>query len=205
MPDLPGTLAEILALFPDQATGDISPADLRRLVVSVMERKVRLAAEGLIAETFDRRTAQGNSQMADGAVYYLGLPLMAGQVVTSIAIVVGTAGTGLTLSKVGLYDSAMNRVALSAEQGSSWQSTGVKVVALTSPYTVVASGLFYAAVIAKGTTVPSLLRSLLTTDLAGTALPGALSPHGAQTGQTDLPNPGAMGAANLRAYWMGLL
>ncbi len=164
-----------------------------------------LVARGLQAETASPNSSIGGLAIIDGTAYYIGVPLLAGTTITGAAIVVTTVGAVLTLSKVGLYDSAMNRIAISADQGTAWQSTGVQAVSFISSALISASGLYYAAVIAKGGATPALFRTGQSMNLVG-AVNAGQAPFGRQTGQTDLPNPGVLsvGGATDPIPWIGL-
>lgn len=149
-----------------------------------------LLAQGVLAETAPAVT-QG--AIVDGTIYFMGLQLYAGTQVSRISIGISTAGTGTSLSKVGLYDSAGNRLALSADQGAAWDSAGLKNIAMTSPYAVPTSGWYYVAFIAKtATTMPTPVVSIATSSV----VLGAIGPYnggttlrwGVMTGQTDLPS-----------------
>jgi hypothetical protein len=169
---------------------------------------VSLQAQAIIYETFPRSAFGNNAAMVSGTIYYFGIPLLAGDMVTNITIAVSVAGTVMTLSKVGLYDSAGNRLALSADQGTNWQSSSQKTIAMITPFVVITSGLYYVAAIAIGTTQPGLVRGS-----AGSAATGGwISPIGAgqllagiQVAQTDLVNPGTITASVLSFnYWAAI-
>ena len=165
--------------------------------------EVLLAAEGLIAEVFPRLDIVASSLGIDGTVYYMAVALLAGEVVTNISVIVNTAGVTMTLSKVGLYDSAFTRLALSADQTTAWESTGVKTIALTSPYTVLTTGLYYVAIVAKGATIPAFSRTG-TVALAAVAIGSGARPFAHQTGQTDLPATGTPAVTAPLPFWAGI-
>ncbi len=148
-------------------------------------------AQGVLAETAPPVT-QG--AIVDGTVYFMGVQLYAGSTVSRISIGISTAGNGTSLSKVGLYDAAGNRLALSADQGAAWDSAGVKNIAMTASYLVPTSAWYYVAFVAKtATTMPTPVVSIATSSV----VLGAIGPYnggttlrwGLQTGQTDLPSP----------------
>lgn len=165
---------------------------------------VRLAGLGIIAETFPQVVIAGSTIMIDGTVYWMAIPLQAGQVVTGAVIAISTGGAGVSLSKLGLYDSAINRLALTADQGAAWNSSGLKQAAFTAPYTVPVTGIYYFAMVAKtATTMPTPWRGVASgTGAAG--LTGKPAPYGTQQTQTDLPNPGTLGATSAIGYWGAL-
>ena len=90
------------------------------------------------------------------------------------------------------------RSAGSSPGGTAWATVGLHSQALSSPYTVTASGLYYAAILAiTGTTMP-LLRTMCTPSAARVGITGAAPSgglvFGSQTAQVDLPNPGTIAA-----------
>lgn len=160
-------------------------------------------AEGLKGQNFSRQSVAQQSIMIDGTAYFMGVALYPSDIITKILIVVSTAGSAVTLSKVGLYDKLGNRLAISADQGTAWQSTGLKEVSLTSPYTVLTQDAYYIAVVSKAsTTLPTLPRNGVVGQLAAAAT-GGIQPFGTLAGQTDLPTTAAIGTASALAYWVG--
>jgi hypothetical protein len=143
--------------------------------------------------------------MVDGTAYYMAVSLLAGDVVSNIHVAISTGGASLTLSKAGLYTLAGAQLAVSADQGTAWQSAGTKAAAMGTPYTVPTSGLYYAGIVSKGGTLPTLLRGFSNTlAAAATAIGSGVAPTGAQTGQTDLVDPATITAASGIAYWVGV-
>ena len=165
---------------------------------------IMLDAQGLIAQPWDRSAPGAGQIMIDGTVYFMLVPLRAGQVITNISIVCTTTSAGLTISKVGLYKTDGTRLALSADQTTSWQTAGLKTVALTAAYTVPATGAYYTAIFAKtGTSMPTVYRTAVSS-VAQTAVGTGLQPFGTQTGQTDLPSSATIGVGSGISYWTGL-
>lgn len=167
-------------------------------------RSVKLVAEGLVSENFARSLASTGSVMTDGTVYYLAVELKAGDLVTNCHVIVSSAGATVTLSKLGLYDKSLARLALSADQGTAWESTGLKTAAMGTPYRVLVDDLYYVAAISKATgTLPTLLRN--TAQALGSPVVGSgVRDYGNQTGQTDLPSPGTIGGSAPIGYWVGV-
>jgi hypothetical protein len=158
-------------------------------------------AQGLISQNFDRQAGGGSgSIMVDGTAYFLSVGLRANDVVSNVSIIVSTAGATLTLSKVGLYNKAGTRLAVSADQGAGWETTGLKTVALASSYTVPADDGYYLAIVSKGTTLPTLLRGAANANGA-TALGTGMRAYAMQTGQTDLPASATFAATAPIAFW----
>lgn len=113
------------------------------------------AALGAIAWTVDPEVAtyaatQANTHL--GAVY-----LAKNQMITSLAVPVTVAGSGLTLGILAIYDANFNLVAQTSNSPAVFESTGWKTLALTSQYQVPTSGLYYLASGWLGTTLPTVL------------------------------------------------
>lgn len=169
--------------------------------------QLALTAQGMIAETFQPHPGLANRSATDGTIFFVLLGLRAGDVIANVHLVVGAAGTGAgsTLAKVGLYNTSGTRLAVSADLGNAWESTGMKTHALSAAYTVTADGGYYVAAIAKNsTTVPSFRggSSGAINDLAAVGS-GSIA-AGTQAGQTDLPASATIGAANAVAMWFGV-
>jgi hypothetical protein len=161
--------------------------------------------QGLMGQNFDRQVGQGGVIAIDGTVYFMLVPLRAGDVVSSISVHVTTIGVTPTVSKVGLYSKLGNLVASSAELGAVWTTAaGTKTSVFTTPFTVPADDVYYAAVVCKAATLPTLLRGSNST--AFSAVGNGAVPIGVQTGQTDLPASATItfGSGAPFAFWIGL-
>lgn len=163
------------------------------------------SANGYFAETIDRKVISGAAAAVDGTVYLTAVGLQAGEVVSAIAANIGTAGSGLTLSKLGLYDKSGNRLATSADQGSAWTAVGLAEAAMIVPYTAPTTDVYYGAFIAKASGLPTVV------SLAGASQSFTRASSfplcAIMTAQTDLPsvvtftiNPATVLA---KILWMG--
>jgi hypothetical protein len=146
------------------------------------------AALGAKAWTVDPEVAtfaatQANTHL--GAVY-----LAKNQIITSLSVPVTVAGAGLTLGILAIYDENYNLVAQTPNLPTAFQSTGWKTVALSTPYTVPASGLYYLASGWLGTTLPTVLNIQHISSLSQ-GFPGGKprGVHAAVPTGTSLPNP----------------
>lgn len=150
---------------------------------SIMRR-----AQGIISESFPRTAFGNQSTNTTATVYYVGIPLLTGDVISSLVVAVGIVGSGLTLAKVGLYTPAGVLVASSADISGQLTSLGQKVGTFTTPYTVTASGLYYAAVVQVGTTPAALVRGSTASAATGWITPPGAGQllYGTQAG-ADLP------------------
>jgi hypothetical protein len=156
-------------------------------------------AQGILAETSSRVLAQGSSGLTSGTAFFTGIPLRAGTRVSNISIGMNIAGAAITLSKLALHTKAGILRAVSADQGTGWHSTGIKTAAMTTPYVIPVSDMYYVTLLAVYTsTQPFVLRAAtfsagLTYDLAVGS--GAL-PTGIQTAQADMPSPATIVASS---------
>lgn len=98
------------------------------------------------------------SPLATGVLTLVAIPLYAGDIVTNITFKSHTTAAGTpTHWWFALYDGSYNLLGQTADQTSTaWGTFTAKTLALTSAYTVTASGIYYAAIMVAATTVPSL-------------------------------------------------
>lgn len=164
--------------------------------------EILLQAQGWVSQNFDRALATQNPILIDGTIYFQLVPLRAGDIVSTISIIVQTAATTMSIGKVGLYDTSGNLLASSASQTTAWESQGRKDVALTAAYTVPTTGGYYAAVFAKASTLPHLAGGS-NQSFAGTPLGSNPRTMASQASQTDLTNPATF-ANSAIANWVGL-
>jgi hypothetical protein len=87
------------------------------------------------------------------------LPLCAGDVVTKLAFKSGATAAVVPANWwFALYDTAGNLLSQTADQlTAAWALDTVKDLALVTPYTAPAPGVYYAGVMVKATTPPSLI------------------------------------------------
>jgi hypothetical protein len=152
-----------------------------------------LRPAGALAETFPRaNTGVANAAaISTQTLFLVAIPLRIGMTVTSISFVSGTqAASGPTNWWFALYDSARALLGQTADQTTTaWAATTFKTVALSSPYPVTASGLFYLGIMMKATTPVSLLVSATNVTIP---TPAPIL-NGTSTGTltTTAPNPAA--------------
>ncbi len=174
-----------MAIDPDAAEGPVPGLALFRAL------NPSLAAQGAVAETVPRWSASGAAVIIDGTVYFVAINLFAGTVVSNLSIAIQAAGTGTSLSKVGLYSTSGTRLALSADQAAGWDSTGIKTIAMIAPYVVPSTGQYFVALVAKtATTMPQPVRCVIATATGAVMqvpIGSNAPPYGVQTAQTDLP------------------
>lgn len=103
------------------------------------------------------------SNVGSGRPYLLKVWIPRTVTINNIVTVVATAGSGLTTnSNACIFDSAGTQQAVTAELSTTLSSTGVKTIAVTTPYTVTGGpGVFvWIGLKVSGTTPPQLLRSI---------------------------------------------
>lgn len=157
--------------------------------------QLRATACGYISETAPLVGVSSTVALSAQGVRATSLGLRAGDVVTNIIVCVQTAAAGTAgVVTVGFYSAASALLASSADVQASFTSTGQKTLAVSTPYTVPADGLFYAAILmstAYGTTQPAIMSA----GGAGgsVALAGKSRPWWLHGGQASLPNPATPG------------
>jgi len=122
-------------------------------------RSNELAVQGLVTESFRRVDADSNLTLTGGTAYGVLVPVYPGQVLTNAVVQVQAAGNSTSLGKVGLYSlDGATRYAATANTTTALNSTGTKVIAFASPYTVAAGvqAVYAVVVMDAGTTVPTL-------------------------------------------------
>ena len=165
-----------------------------------------LGITGTLAETMQRETCpevNTAAPTASGALFLQAIYLQAGQIVSNITMASATTAAGTpTHYWFALYSGGTSPALLasSADQTSTaWAANTVKTLAMTTPYRVPTSGLYYIGVAMVATTVCTLKGGTARTggQLASAApiIAGASS-----TGiTTALPNPAASITANSTA------
>lgn len=152
-----------------------------------------LAPLDTFAETLPRETCSetNTAVAASGTLNMQAIYLKADQLVSTINLhSATTAANTPTHYFFGLYDSALNLVAQTADQTSTaWAANSYRALPVVTPYRVPTSGLYYVGYFMTATTVPTLKGNAAKT---GGQL-AAASPvlHGTSTTglTTALPNP----------------
>lgn len=128
-------------------------------------------ANTVFAESIPRIAAASDlSALTTQVMLSVGLPLQAGEVVTSLSFISGDTGaTTPTNWWFALYSPAGVLLAQTADQTSTaWAANTVKTVALGTPRLIPTAGLYYAAIMVKATAVPTLVgRALQNAVVAG--------------------------------------
>lgn len=146
-----------------------------------------------------------------GTMHIMRLYRVPALTVTSIAVGVSTAGSGLTSGQcfAALYTAAGTLVGQTADQSAVWNATGIKVMALTGgPYPITA-GDYYVGFWYNGTTGPSFIRWNNSTGNTAISNAGhAASPFATATANTGLTTtaPSPLGAQTISSplWWVAL-
>ena len=115
------------------------------------------ADQGLTSWSMDPASCTGaGTTLSAGFIYAVKLLLRQATTLNRVHAVLGTAGSGLTAGQclAGYYDTAGNRIGITADQSTVWNSAGNKAMALVTPVAV-GAGAVYAAFLFNGTTSPS--------------------------------------------------
>jgi hypothetical protein len=167
-------------------------------------RDLLARGEGLISQNFDRMTSSNTSVLISGTVYYMLVPLYAGEIVTNVLIGVDSAGTLQTLGKVALYSKTGTQLAVSADQGNAWSAaTGIYSVAMGTPFTILTTDVYYCAVLSVAGAGPGLSRSANSLSSA-IAAPGGVRPCASQSGQADMPGSATFTAGPNFVPWIAV-
>lgn len=113
-----------------------------------------------LVANLDRTQCTGNlSALTTQVMLSVALPLNAGDLVTSLTFVSATTAAGTPTNWwFALYSPAGALLSQSADQTSTaWAANTAKTLALTTPQLITTAGVYYAALMVKATTVPTLV------------------------------------------------
>lgn len=154
-----------------------------------------LGISGTLSESIPREICPevNTTAAASGALNMQLIYLTAGQLISSITLASATTAAGTPTNYFfALYDGNRNLLAQSANQTTSaWPANTVKTLAMTSPFRVQTSGVYYIGYFMTATTVPTIKGGTARTggQLANTA---PIIYGTSTTGLTTaLPNPAA--------------
>lgn len=164
-----------------------------------------LGITGTIAETIPRILCSetNTTPAASGSLNMMAIYLYAGQLVSNITLCSATTAAGTpTNYYFALYSEDRVLLAQSANQTTTaWAANTVKTLAMTTPYRVPSSGLYYIGYYMTATTRPTLKGNAAKT---GAQLAGAAPIlHGtSSTGLTTaLPDPAGAITASTWTFW----
>lgn len=143
--------------------------------------------------------------LTSGRLQMVAVQYNVGRVVSNIAFFSGTSALAVGTNQwFGLFNSSLSRLALTADDTSTaWAADTEKILALTAPFTIPSSGLYYHGVMVAATSVPSLTGAAISS--TGVVLVKAPLLHASST--TGLTTPascpataGALTVANGQPY-----
>jgi hypothetical protein len=163
--------------------------------------EVDVIGQGLKGESFSRKNSVSSFLPTSGDVRGTSVGLLTGDVITNLCCVVVTAGSTVTKAQLALYSKAGVLLANTADSPTTFQSAGAISLALTSTYTVPAEDIYYIALFATATTMPTMLRGIQDTSSTAAFGSGAKAAF-THAGQAALPAPATL-SANANAIWFG--
>ena len=149
------TLDELLALLPDNNTGQISAADMRSIVTALYDHG-RLYEDGW--SSIPRWVPCSNIGMATGQMLLSYVTIPQGGTIRTARYMCHTAGAANTVARVGLYREEANLdltlVASTPHDQTLFAPAGVKTATLTPTYTAPPGGRVAVGWLAVGGTIP---------------------------------------------------
>ncbi len=146
-----------------------------------------------------------------GTIYLVKIRPLDDILCTSINLYVGTAVSVPTTSDnvVGLYSSdGQRQLGISADQGTAWGSTGLVASALGAAVQLVATTIYYIAILSVGTAAAKFAGSLAAPAICAAGHSAAGYPFAVNgTSQTALPATFTMGSNSLTGafpIWVGI-
>ena len=166
--------------------------------------------QGLVTWTMDVMTATANSILpAQGTLYVVRVHVPVAASVRNILAAITNAGSGLRPGQcfAGVWNASGGaRVGVTADQSTSWATTGVKTMALTGTVNLTA-GDYYIGLYANGTTLPNFARgnNQIGGAFANAGMSGNFRVATANTGLTTTP-PATLGplTASGTSWWLAL-
>lgn len=179
---------------------DVGSATLFRPPTRVDET---LAAQGFVRETFSRIAIDGSTALTVGTDFGTLCQFRRGDVVKGITVGVATNGTGTTLVKLGICDTAGTLLATTADNSANFNAGTagrLQDTDLTTPWTCPYDGAFYLVVVAVTGTGPTLIRAANLAAAVSTARSGkSLLAVQSAGGKTDLASFTPVGSGVV--YW----
>jgi len=98
---------------------------------------------GYVAHTYRQILAQGTQANGAGQFVAAAVPIPPDSTITNIHCWIVTAGTGSSNTYAGIYNLSGTKLAETGNESTAFNSTGLKTLALTSPYSISTKGLYY--------------------------------------------------------------
>lgn len=179
--------------------------------VSGADADLVAAACGFVSWTFDPVNNNTNTTVPTQTIAGTMLGLSAGATVTNIVMETETAaaGTAPALIRLALLDKTLKVLAVTADvHATAFTAVGYNAIPLQTPYQVLSSDGYYAAVVINGTWVTTQPQFLIGNTPGNNVTPFGTRPRRAfkQAGQTDFPAVGASvtPATATQQYWFGV-
>lgn len=169
--DPAGTAAAEVTAYAEDADHDYTPADY-----------------GFLAWVGDPGYIGGSLAVGANMVHLMRIKLPRAMTITNVIHrQTGTPTLTSNQNFAALYDTAGNRVAVSADQTTAWGAAGLKTTAMTTPYAAPA-GFIYAALLFNGSGMPNLGRFGTASAFNNAGLSAAnLRFASTASGQTSMP------------------
>ena len=157
--------------------------------------QANLGIAGTLAETIPRMLSgtTNTTAGATGTLFLNAISLTAGQLVSNITMVSATTAQATPTNYFfALYDGNRNLLAQSANQTTTvWAANTVKTLAMTTPYRIPTTGVYYIGLLQVATTIATIAGGAAKLNAAFVANAPIL--HGTSTTglTTALPNPAA--------------
>jgi hypothetical protein len=214
--DLPsGSAATLVNVTPGNFLAGAPTIDGNRIGGTLYQDEARWQPgyNKLLAASFDPGLAVNASPTTNGVISLVKLAMPRSLSVTNILASIGTGGSTLTAGQnfAAIYDDSGNRLGVTADQATAWQSTGVKTMAISGGPVVVPGGpgrYCFVALLSNGTTPPQFHRTTNNAALnnVGLAATDGYRSATSGTGQTSMPATitiGSTASANT-LFWVGL-
>lgn len=177
-------------------------------VVALLARaSVIQRGQALLTETFPRLNAVANTATVSGTAYFVGVGLLAGDLVRRMHVAVAAGSSAPTLTKCGLYSKTGTLLASSVDESAAFGTATVKTLAMTTPYTVPTDDIYFACFLNVAGTGANMIRTGININAGSyAAITGGVGVLGNQASQTDLPAAATINFASGSPipYWIGI-
>lgn len=165
-----------------------------------------LGPTGVLAETMPRETCgeiNGTVPSVSGTLFMQAIYLKAGQLVSNISICSATTAAGTPTNYFfALYDANRNLRAVSANQTTTaWAAQTYKTLAMTTPYRVPTSGIYYIGLMMTATTIITAKGATTRTSSALAAIAPILAGTSTAALTTAMPDPAAAITATVASLY----
>lgn len=163
-------------------------------------------AADIITQNYPATSGSAAGLMVSQTIYFGLLGLRKGDVITNILVNNFTVGTTTTSFWVALYDTSGTRLAMSNDLTTALDATtGPRELALSSPYTILQDGGYFAAALTINGTPANCVSLARASSSTVSHLPvtGGARQWSAQTGQAT-PPASATYASTSFGFWFGV-